>query len=898
MKRSRSRSRRLAALTVALLTAVPLMSPASAATGRPAPPPTPTVEVGVRWNQVERQLTGQEYGLNAFQGFDPAVGANPAYQAGLEYMAPGLIRFHSWEMMRDSGAADGRNGWLDTANQTWDAAKVLAALDAFGTQRADILMNIPGFPSWLDTDQDGFLDPGQAGAYAQFCAELVRIVNVEGGFGVRFWEPTNERDDNYYVQPTGAGSPDRLDELTDIYVQAARAMKSVDPSIQTGGLAFARPDLLPQVERFVAATAKIANPVVLDFLSYHFYANGDLSESNKTVYDRVFDPADPTSGSLATHTRDLRELLDAVSPNRRVPLWLDEYNISWTCTNNDPRMHDNRGAAFDVLAMIYATRNGADATAAWNDFDGVYGKLGENLGLRPGAHAFQLLNTYAGGAAVTTTSSDESKVVTYATRRADDGSRTLVMVNRTSDVQQVRPRWNGNQGAAAVQRHQISTAGYTIGSTSWQAVTRQGLTLPADSVTVVSDRPVAPKILPVVDGATTPPGAPAEPADPSAPEGALLRGSVSGSAGVNLSDEGSADWAQWGTFPAAPTDVVRSAAGGSTISPLVIIGSPQYLRGYTTDWWSPAPASWTGGAPLTTADGSPAAAVLGGPAGTGFSFTVPAGTDARTLRVHLGVMGSKGILRAFLSDGSSAEYTTSADDSAPDVINNSGGAASKVVSLTYRAASAGQTLTVEYVMNYSHWGNAIWLQAATLAPADVTAPTAPPALALWSADSVSAAVTWDASTDSTGVTAYDVYRDGALVQSISGSVSSLVVTGLRPGISAQITVLARDAAGNTSAASAPLVVTGRPDRQPPTEPLSPRQEQQDGSVRLTWGPAFDDAGPVTYEVSRAGRLLASTTSRELVDTSGRNGLFAVVAVDGAGNRSAAASSGAAASSAS
>ena len=40
----------------------------------------------------------------------------------MAHMNPGLIRLHSWEMMGDSKTTP--SGWVDTANKTWDAAKI------------------------------------------------------------------------------------------------------------------------------------------------------------------------------------------------------------------------------------------------------------------------------------------------------------------------------------------------------------------------------------------------------------------------------------------------------------------------------------------------------------------------------------------------------------------------------------------------------------------------------------------------------------------------------------------------------------------------------------------------------------------------------------------------------
>ncbi len=90
---------------------------------------------------------------------------------------------------------------------------------------------------------------------------------------------------------------------------------------------------------------------------------------------------------------------------------------------------------------------------------------------------------------------------------------------------------------------------------------------------------------------------------------------------------------------------------------------------------------------------------------------------------------------------------------------------------------------------------------------DTQPPTAPSNLAYTQPASGQIRLTWTASTDNVGVTAYDVYRNGSLLSSTGGSVLSY--TDSQPD-SATVSyyVKARDAAGNTSAASNTVTRTG------------------------------------------------------------------------------------------
>ncbi|WP_433335430.1 glycosyl hydrolase family 18 protein [Spirillospora sp. CA-294931] len=88
---------------------------------------------------------------------------------------------------------------------------------------------------------------------------------------------------------------------------------------------------------------------------------------------------------------------------------------------------------------------------------------------------------------------------------------------------------------------------------------------------------------------------------------------------------------------------------------------------------------------------------------------------------------------------------------------------------------------------------------------DAEAPSAPASLRTTAKSSSSVSLAWNASTDNVGVTGYDVYRGDTKAETVTGT--SAVVTGLSPKTAYGFTVRARDAAGNTSAASNAVSVT-------------------------------------------------------------------------------------------
>lgn len=103
---------------------------------------------------------------------------------------------------------------------------------------------------------------------------------------------------------------------------------------------------------------------------------------------------------------------------------------------------------------------------------------------------------------------------------------------------------------------------------------------------------------------------------------------------------------------------------------------------------------------------------------------------------------------------------------------------------------------------------------------DTVAPSVPTGLAASNVTQNSFTLTWNASTGNVGVTGYEVHLNGSLKADATGT--STTVNGLAAGTTYSLTVKAKDAAGNLSAASAALLVTtansGGGSTPPPSSP--------------------------------------------------------------------------------
>lgn len=89
-------------------------------------------------------------------------------------------------------------------------------------------------------------------------------------------------------------------------------------------------------------------------------------------------------------------------------------------------------------------------------------------------------------------------------------------------------------------------------------------------------------------------------------------------------------------------------------------------------------------------------------------------------------------------------------------------------------------------------------------PSDTTPPSVPSGLKTADITATGLTLTWTASRDNVKVSEYEVRRDGQPIG--TGTTPSFTVTGLAAEVEYRFTVVAKDAAGNASAASEPLTV--------------------------------------------------------------------------------------------
>ena len=178
------------------------------------------------------------------------------------------------------------------------------------------------------------------------------------------------------------------------------------------------------------------------------------------------------------------------------------------------------------------------------------------------------------------------------------------------------------------------------------------------------------------------------------------------------------------------------------------------------------------------------------------SATIPA-PGWHALELHIKTTGATGVVDVWLDNVRIADLSSAAVNTGTTPVG------------VFQIGDVQSARTYDVVFDDVAFGTS------RLGPAgDTAAPASRPASTATATAPFSVQVTWTASTDNVGVTAYDVFRDGALVASV-GAVTTYTDTTVVASSTYSYTVRARDFAGNFSALSAPPASVTTPAAAPP-----------------------------------------------------------------------------------
>lgn len=264
-------------------------------------------------------------------------------------------------------------------------------------------------------------------------AELVRYVNIEKGYGVRYWAIGNEP--QFYE---GAlGEPYTVERFNREFRAFALAMKAVDPTIQIIG---------PELTNFGPDSA--SNPKDSegkDWMIEFLRANGDIVDvvsihrypfpANAMAPARSVDDLRRDTANWNPTLRHLRALIRAET-GRDLPIAVTETNSDWSKAVGGIATPDSFYNAIwwaDSLGRMIQ-----EGTLLVNYWIISYNQGGWNLVTRDGpSPTYYVYEVYKHfGEQLVYSASGVADVSVYAARRAD-GALTLLVINLADDEQRV-----------------------------------------------------------------------------------------------------------------------------------------------------------------------------------------------------------------------------------------------------------------------------------------------------------------------------------------------------------------------------------------------------------------------------------------------------------------------------
>jgi hypothetical protein len=420
------------------------------------------------------------YGLDTQDAFDPGIAGTPGnakYKANVAAMDAGIIRYHHANEMTDSALKiDGYSrGWVKDAAKPdcdWDETKITNAMKGSYTYGPERMIDIVNWPKCMDLAGTKKLDPAKYQAYADFCARLVKILNIDLGLGIKYFEVFNELDDH------GGLYRYHMDTVATIFNMVRTEMRKTDGSIEVGGPAFRQAYPTKDFDAFFAGAA--AN---LDFVTFHAYAYCPPDDpTTPEIYDDGVgigrDSAHDVAADFAKYSANHPQF------------FLDEFNMN--CSDSDDRMTDIHSAIFDALTMINAVESGTSGVMAWNEADDRYGKLGTGPTYTrfPASYLYQAFNTQMRGTVYQTTPGGDAPLLVPLA--VNSGSAYAVaLVNRSAAAQHVKLTLAGIANLAGTTQFsvaQVSAAGLKqLAPTTYATLSGSaGYAMPVATITIVS----------------------------------------------------------------------------------------------------------------------------------------------------------------------------------------------------------------------------------------------------------------------------------------------------------------------------------------------------------------------------------------------------------------------------
>lgn len=311
---------------------------------------------------------------------------------------------------------------------------------------------------------------------------LIQYANQEKGYNIKYWSIGNEPSLYESLQNEAGYDTMRYNEEWRAF---ATAMKAADPSIQLIG---------PNVHQFEAnPAARPKDKNGRDWMEEFLKANGDLVDV--VAFHRYPFPGDskipaPAFEALRDNSAEWDEIVPALrqliveTTGREIPIAVMEVNSNWTDASGGKTTPDSLPNAIwwgDVLSRM--VRQGVEYSAYFrlhsNDGRSGHGILARS-DVRPSYYVFQLYKQFG---QTQLASDSHENYVTVAAAKREDGSLTVMLVNRFENeltVPFTLTNWSGSTTAELFRldaEHNADSLGSITPGSS--------LTLPGQSISLL-----------------------------------------------------------------------------------------------------------------------------------------------------------------------------------------------------------------------------------------------------------------------------------------------------------------------------------------------------------------------------------------------------------------------------
>lgn len=385
-----------AALLAACASSAPAAEPAASSESGPQPLPTLTptspaasaglfVDAAVRQGPINPQVYGTNYG--------PWLFVPLQMQPAAEAANLGVVRYPG-------------GNWGDRNDMDeWNLDQYIQLTRQFGAEP--------------------YIHVRLLNGTAERAAEVVRLMNIEKGYNVRYWSIGNE--------PNLFGDGYETEQFVREWRQWAEAMKAVDPSIILVG---------PEINQFYANPTQPHQQELERWMIEFLQANGDMVDI--VSFHRYPFPSSQLAGPpSADELRHASAEWDALVPyaralvrehtGRDLPIAVTEANSSWAASSGgDTTMDSHLNAIWWGDALGRMIRNGVYMV---NQFAiiGDFGLMG-NYEVKPIYNVYLMYKEF--GQERLYASSGEELVSVFASVR-EDGSLAVMVVNLAAEAQQV-----------------------------------------------------------------------------------------------------------------------------------------------------------------------------------------------------------------------------------------------------------------------------------------------------------------------------------------------------------------------------------------------------------------------------------------------------------------------------